>query len=68
MLGAGNVQIMVRHVLPNVAPLILLSATLTVAGAILSEATLTFLGLGDATEVSWGGMLNQGFGQGAVRN
>ncbi len=46
MLGVGNVQIMVRHVLPNVAPLILLSATLTVAGAILSEATLTFLGLG----------------------
>lgn len=66
VLGAGNVQIMVRHVLPNVAPLILVSATLTVASAILSETTLTFLGLGDATEVSWGGMLNQGFGQGAV--
>ena len=57
-LGAGNVQIMVRQVLPNVAPLILVSATLTVASAILSETTLTFLGLGDSTEVSWGGMLN----------
>jgi peptide/nickel transport system permease protein len=39
---------------------------LTVAGAILSETTLTFLGLGDPTVVSWGGMLNQAFGQGAV--
>lgn len=65
-LGAGNMQIVSRHVLPNVAPLILVSSTLTVAGAILSETTLTFLGLGDPTSVSWGAMLNQAFGQGAV--
>ncbi len=65
-LGAGNTQVVFRHVLPNVAPLILVSSTLTVAGAILSETTLTFLGLGDPTVVSWGGMLNQAFGQGAV--
>jgi peptide/nickel transport system permease protein len=65
-LGAGHSQIMVRHVLPNVAPLILVSSTLTVAGAILSETTLTFLGLGNPTDVSWGSMLNQAFGQGAV--
>jgi peptide/nickel transport system permease protein len=65
-LGAGNVQIMTRHVLPNVTPLILVSATLTIASAILSETTLTFLGLGDPTEVSWGGMLNLAFNQGAV--
>jgi peptide/nickel transport system permease protein len=52
VLGAGNVQITVRHMLPNVAPLILVSSTLTVAGTILSETTLTFLGLGDASEVS----------------
>ena len=66
VLGAGNAAIMARHVLPNVAPLILVSSTLTVAGAILSETTLTFLGLGDPTDVSWGSMLNQAFGQGAV--
>ncbi len=66
VLGAGNVQIMVRHVLPNVAPLILVSATLTVASAILSETTLTFLGLGNPTEISWGGMLNSAFQSGAV--
>ena len=65
-LGAGHTQIMTRQVLPNVAPLILVSSTLTVAGAILSETTLTFLGLGNPTEVSWGSMLNQAFGQGAV--
>ena len=66
VLGAGNQAVMVRHVLPNVAPLILVSSTLTVAGAILAETTLTFLGLGDPTDVSWGSMLNQAFGQGAV--
>ncbi|MGW9133887.1 ABC transporter permease [Streptomyces sp. NPDC055681] len=66
VLGAGNRQVMVRHVLPNVAPLILVSATLTVASAILSEATLTFLGLGDPTGVSWGSMLNAAFYQGAM--
>ncbi len=65
-LGAGDAQLMFRQVLPNVAPLILVSATLTVASAILSETTLTFLGLGNPTDVSWGSMINQAFGQGAV--
>jgi peptide/nickel transport system permease protein len=65
-LGASDMQIVMRHVLPNVAPLILVSSTLTVAGAILSETTLTFLGLGNPVDISWGGMLNQAFGQGAV--
>jgi peptide/nickel transport system permease protein len=65
-LGAGNTQIMVRHVLPNVAPLILVSATLTVASAILSQTTLTFLGLGNPTDVSWGSILNQAFTQGDI--
>jgi peptide/nickel transport system permease protein len=65
-LGAGNRQIMLRQVLPNVMPLILVSSTLTVASAILAEATLTFLGLGDPTSVSWGSMLNTAFMQGAV--
>ncbi len=65
-LGAGNVQIMVRHVLPNVIPLILVSATLTVAGAILDQTTLTFLGLGNPTQVSWGSILNQAFANGDI--
>jgi peptide/nickel transport system permease protein len=57
---------MLRQILPNVMPLILVSSTLTVAGAILSETTLQFLGLGNPTDVSWGTMLNQAFLQGAV--
>ena len=48
-LGATDTQLMTRQVLPNVMPLILVSSTLTVASAILSETTLTFLGLGDPT-------------------
>lgn len=65
-LGAGHRQVLVRQVLPNVMPMILVSSTLTVAGAILSETTLQFLGLGNPTDVTWGTMLNQAFLQGAV--
>jgi peptide/nickel transport system permease protein len=65
-LGARDSQLVLRQVLPNVAPFVLVSATLTVAGAILSETTLTFLGLGNPTDVSWGSMINQAFFQGAV--
>ena len=65
-LGARDSQLMARQVLPNVAPFILVSSTLTVAGAILSETTLTFLGLGNPVDVSWGSMINQALFQGAV--
>jgi peptide/nickel transport system permease protein len=65
-LGARDGQLVLRQVLPNVAPFILVSATLTVSGAIITEVTLEFLGLGNPTEVSWGGMINQAFFQGAV--
>ena len=65
-LGSSNRQLMTRQVLPNVMPLIMVSSTLTIAGSILAATTLTFLGLGDPTEVSWGAMLNQAFAQGAV--
>jgi len=65
-LGARDAQLLARQVLPNVAPFILVSSTLTIAGAILSETTLTFLGLGNPTDVSWGTMINQAFFQGAV--
>jgi peptide/nickel transport system permease protein len=65
-LGARDGQLIMRQVLPNVAPFILVSATLTVAGSILSAATLQFLGLGNPTDVSWGSMINQAFFQGAV--
>ena len=65
-LGAGDWQVMSRHVLPNVMPLVLANTTLTVAVAILSETTLSFLGLGDPLRVSWGSMLEEAFNNGAI--
>ena len=65
-LGAGNVHQMLRHVLPNVMPLVLANTTLAVSISILSETTLSFLGLGDPTAVSWGTILDEGFQSGAV--
>jgi peptide/nickel transport system permease protein len=65
-LGGGHWHVMSRHVLPNVMPLVLAQATLMVSGAILAEATLAFLGLGDPTVVSWGGLLQEAREAGAV--
>lgn len=66
LLGAGRWHQMTRHVLPNVTPMIFANTTLTVAVAILSETTLSFLGLGDPGRVSWGSMLEAAFGVGAM--
>jgi peptide/nickel transport system permease protein len=65
-LGGGHWHVMTRHILPNVTPLMLAQATLTVSGAILAEATLAFLGLGDPTQVSWGTTLQLARQVGAV--
>jgi peptide/nickel transport system permease protein len=66
VLGGGDWHQMSRHVLPNVMPLVLAHTTLTVAIAILSETTLSFLGLGDPFRVSWGSMLDNAFSAGAI--
>ena len=66
VLGAGRRHQVSRHVLPNVMPMIFANTTLTVAIAILSETTLSFLGLGDPTRVSWGSMLQDAFDVGAM--
>jgi peptide/nickel transport system permease protein len=65
-MGATHMRVMVRHILPNVAPLIFANAALVIASSILSEATLAFLGLGDPVHVSWGTMLHFAFVSGAV--
>lgn len=65
-LGGGHWHIMTRHVLPNVMPLVLAQTTLIISSAILAEATLAFLGLGDPTIVSWGGLLQDAREAGAV--
>ncbi|MGW6013194.1 ABC transporter permease [Streptomyces sp. NPDC055210] len=65
-LGGGHWHVMSRHVLPNVMPLVLAQTTLIISAAILAEATLAFLGLGDPTVVSWGGLLQDAREAGAV--
>lgn len=65
-LGASDWHLMTRHIVPNVSPLILANTTLTVPVVILSEATLSFLGLGDPSNASWGQMLDDAFESGAV--
>ncbi|MGD9396893.1 MAG: ABC transporter permease [Candidatus Thorarchaeota archaeon] len=56
-IGATDSYIMFRHILPNVTPILFANITLGVVGAILSEAGLSFLGLTDIEEPSWGRML-----------
>jgi peptide/nickel transport system permease protein len=65
-LGAGRGHLIGRHILPNVMPLVMASTTLAVPISILTETTLSFLGLGDPTEVSWGAILNEAREKGAV--
>ncbi|WP_315757818.1 MULTISPECIES: ABC transporter permease [unclassified Bradyrhizobium] len=57
--GDTDLQIAVRHILPNIMPALLVQATLSVAAAIIAEAALSFLGLGQQPPApSWGSMLN----------
>ncbi|MFT4011073.1 MAG: ABC transporter permease [Nocardioidaceae bacterium] len=66
LLGSGRTHQMSRHILPNVMPMVFANTTLTIAVAILSETTLSFLGLGDPTRISWGSMLEDAFDVGAM--
>jgi peptide/nickel transport system permease protein len=65
-LGATRGHVVRRHILPNVAPLILANVTLAVPISILTETTLSFLGLGDPTRASWGKTLEEAFNAGAI--
>lgn len=60
-IGVRDRMIMIRHLLPNVFSSFIVIATLNVAGTIIAEASLSFLGLGiQPPAVSWGGMLSSG--------
>jgi ABC-type dipeptide/oligopeptide/nickel transport system permease subunit len=60
-LGAGDVRVLVRHILPNVIAPVVIAATLGIAGAIMAEAALSFLGLGvQPPTASWGSMIADG--------
>ncbi len=58
-LGASDLRIIVRHILPNIIQPVIVQAAIGMAGAILAEATMSFLGLGvPPPTASWGTMLN----------
>jgi peptide/nickel transport system permease protein len=60
-LGAGHLRLMVVHILPNLLAPVLVQASFAIAGAILAEASLSFLGLGVPPGTpSWGAMLAEG--------
>jgi peptide/nickel transport system permease protein len=60
-MGAGHLQILFRHILPNIAPPLIVQTTLSFAFAVLAEAALSFLGLGVEPDApSWGIMLKEG--------
>jgi peptide/nickel transport system permease protein len=65
-LGGGHLHIVGKHVLPGVMPLVLANTTLVVGNSIIAESTLSFLGVGDPTAVSWGSMLSTALTTGAV--
>ena len=60
-LGASDLRVIVRHILPNIIQPVIVQAAIGMAGAILAEATMSFLGLGvPPPTASWGTMLNDG--------
>ena len=65
-LGAGNVRIIRTNIAPHVGQLIVANTILVVAGCILAEATLSFIGLGDPNRISWGSSLHFAFVSGAI--
>ena len=65
-LGASNWRIIRTNITPHLLPLIVANTVLVVAGCILAEATLSFIGLGDPNRISWGSMLHFAFASGAI--
>jgi peptide/nickel transport system permease protein len=63
--GMSDLRIIVRHILPNALTPIVVSTSVLVAGCILAESGLSFLGLGDPNAISWGSMI--GTGREAIR-
>ena len=65
-LGAGHSRIVLRHVLPQVAPLLIANTVLTIAVAIFDETALAFLGLGDPSRPSLGKLIENAFERAAI--
>jgi peptide/nickel transport system permease protein len=60
--GATDLRIMVRHVLPNIAAIVVITFSIGIGAYILFEATISFLGVGPSNVVSWGKMAQEGRG------
>ena len=67
-LGAGHIRIMFMYILPQILPYLFASIALSVPGAVLTEAGVSFLGLGDPLVLTWGKILNQAQGAAATIN
>jgi len=67
-LGAGNTRLIVRHVLPQVTPLLIANTVLLIAYSIFAETFITFLGLGDPSVISWGRLIENAFTDDAILN
>jgi peptide/nickel transport system permease protein len=62
-MGASDLRIMLRHIFPNAFPPLLVMITMSLGMVILSEAALSFLGIGITNPtVAWGSMINDGYG------
>ena len=68
LMGASDFYIMYRHILPNMGSLIFAKGSLAIASAMLTEASLSYLGLGSPLYKSWGMMLRDAFNAGGVLN
>jgi ABC-type dipeptide/oligopeptide/nickel transport system permease subunit len=60
-LGAGSSRILFRHIVPNILSPLIVITTLNIAGFILTEVVVSFLGFGDPNTTTWGLLLNEGF-------
>jgi peptide/nickel transport system permease protein len=67
-LGFTRVRVVVFHLLPNVSEIVAAKFVLSVAGAMLSEAALSFMGLGDPVRPSWGRIMHFAFQRGGFAN
>ena len=66
VVGRGHLAIMTREILPNINPVVFANSVLVTAGAILTQAALAFLGIGNPDATSWGSMLSLAYADGAV--
>lgn len=64
--GMGTLEIMFKEILPNIIPVVTANMVMVITSAMLTEATLSFLGLGDPTLISWGQMLSVAFDNNAI--